>query len=418
MESSRQERYMIEVEEALRLIGQAFEHSGALVGSDDMALETALGRVLSTPVECRLDHPGFDQSAMDGIAFRGASGGRLRVIGTVAAGDPPDQLMPGPGECVRIMTGAPVPSSTDTVEMVEQVRFETETDEAGNAREIAVLEGEIHGGRHIRRQGENARAGEPLYPEGTLVRAGELAGLLSQGVRRVRVRRKIRIGIATTGDEVVPYHRPLEPGQIYNTNALALAGLLEAPSVEIVQLGVFPDDLVQTRACLEVNTDLDVLVLTGGVSMGRFDFVPEAAERAGFVPQFHKVRMKPGKPLWFGRHPEGTFLFGLPGNPVSAMVGTLLFVTPLVRALATGSFREPLWTSMPLATACANRARFPFFAGGSFTPTSTGLHVTPLPTSGSGDVIRFSHWDTLIRLPPSAEFESETTVQVLLPFPK
>ena len=330
-----QEDPLIALDEAYAALKTAVENVEPKGVACELASEDSLNRFLARAVHGTMDHPAFNGSAMDGYAISFAPTRKsFKCIGTVAAGDPPDGLLPGPGECVKIMTGAPIPSSTDTVIMVEHSHSEGDR--------IRFTQ-EYRQGQHVRFAGENVSKGDLLYDRGTAIKPGVLAGILSQGLRFVEVLPKVRIGIGATGNEIVDYRRPLGEGQIYNSNALAVAGLLQSESACIYQLGVFSDRLQETCDALAANSDLDLLILTGGVSMGSFDMVPAAAEAAGYRRIFHKIRMKPGKPLWFGKHPSGTLLFGLPGNPVSALVGTMLFIAPVVKALASGSFSPPAW---------------------------------------------------------------------------
>ncbi|CAM2008478.1 molybdopterin molybdotransferase MoeA [Acanthopleuribacter pedis] len=421
--------FMIELEEAWRLLAETVAAVSPAPANPSLPVEAALGRVLAETVVARCDNPPFDQSAMDGIALSAAlkkPGEPLAcpVVATVAAGDVPDDAKPIGQNCVRIMTGAPIPSTCDTVVMVEDVSF------TPGEPEIAHLQNELIVGRHIRRRGENIARGEVLAPAGTRVTAPMLAALLSQGVRRVSVRRPIRVGVATTGDEVVDYRRELRPGQIYNSNALAVAAALSGSTgtfalgpaglgdsaLELQHLGVLPDDLAETESALARCTDLDVVVVTGGVSMGEFDHVPRAAAQAGFQPLFHKVRMKPGKPVWFGKHSAGTLMLGLPGNPVSSLVGTLLFVQPLVRGLQVGALTPPGFIQLPLEGDVRNGGRLPLFVPARVVRRAAGFSVMPLTTSGSGDVTRFSFCQALLRVLPGDALKKGELVQVLLPF--
>jgi molybdopterin molybdotransferase len=399
---------MIAIEEVYGILAKAATAKATDPPGERLETHRGLGRVLAEVVVSQADHPAFSQSAMDGIAFKHRAGVRAwRVIGTVAAGDAPDQLLPGEGECVRIMTGAPLPHTTDTVEMVEKVCFE---------KDEARLTQPVEPGNHVRRRGENVHLGQTIYPPGTRVTAPILAGLMSQGIRFLKVRPALRIGVAATGDELVDYRHPTGPGQIHNSNGPAVAALLADPGHVVSQLGVFGDSFEATRMCLEANTDLDLLVLSGGVSMGDRDLVPGAAEAAGFECLFHKVRMKPGKPLWFGRHPSGTLLFGLPGNPVSALVGTWLFVRPMAGALARGTFRAPERVTLPLAEPFENRGGLTLFAPARLAGSPQGQQVRILQTSGSGDIIGFSKLDCLAVVPPRTAFQGHELIQVLLLF--
>lgn len=408
---------MIELEQAWSLLAEAVADVAGDGETQSLPLEAALGRVLADAVLARCDQPPFDQSAMDGIALAAAlkQPGQTLVCpvdGVVAAGDLPDAVMPRAGSCVRIMTGAPLPRNCDAVVMVEQVRFE-----AGDPERVVLVE-DVAVGAHVRRRGENMQVGAVAAPAGARITAPMLGALLAQGVRRVCVRRPLRVGFATTGDEVVDYRRALQPGQIYNSNALAVAAALgdQGGAMELQQLGVLPDDLAATETCLARCHDLDLVIVTGGVSMGRFDHVPQAARQAGYAPVFHKIRMKPGKPVWFGKHPKGALLLGLPGNPVSALVGTWLFAHPLVRALQGSPFCPPPMVHAPLDDEVRNRGRLPLFVPALLHSRAAGMSVSPLVTSGSGDAARFSFCQALLRVAPGAALKKGELVQVLLPF--
>lgn len=400
------EHHMVELEHAYEILAEAFARSSKPSGSETVALEHAQGRYLAESIHCRMDHPGFDQSAMDGVAIRWEQGKQTYSLkGVIAAGDKPDQNPLGQGEAVRIMTGAPMPAGADTVAMIEHVTI--------NGRNCQLNQ-PAEKGQHIRFQGENLSRGDLLYPAGTRILPPVIAGLASQGVRFVKVKEKLRIGIATTGDEIISHHHPLLPGQIYNTNAPALAALLSKPAFSILPLGVLPDTYETTTQSIEHQQNLDVLLITGGVSMGAFDFVPKAAMAAGYEQLLHKVKMKPGKPVWMGLGSTGNWLFGLPGNPVSALVGCMLFVRPLLTALLNGSFEPPCWARLPLAQPVKNRSKFPFFQGATVSPGPQGGVVHAVKTSGSGDIVRFGTAQTLIQIPPQKELAAGELVQVLL----
>ena len=399
---------MIEIQEAYAYLEQTFKQAPDRAQTMEIAVEDSLGHYLAEPVLAQYNSPPFNQSAMDGVAFRFHPEQRTyKVVGTIAAGDPPDAINPEMGCCVRIMTGAPVPSGADTVEMVENVTF---------SGEEAFLEGQPRKGQHIRICGENTAVGDVCYEPGMRVTAGVLAGLYSQGVRFIKVRRPLRVGIAATGDELVGHYKPLQPGQIHNSNGPGLKALLGEAGIQILDLGVFPDETAATRDCLMANLDLDMIILSGGVSMGDFDQVPGAAKEAGFRQVFHKIRMKPGKPVWFGVHEKGTYLFGLPGNPVSVTVGALLFVQPMLRALQTSTFHQPAWITVPITQATENKSRLTLFKGLLLEEGEGQMKVRPIETSGSGDLAHFSVLAALGRLSPGVRLNSGDEIQILLPF--
>ena len=401
---------MLEIHDAYQIIAETLEALTPKAPTFSLETGKSLGFVLAQTVNCHLDSPPFDQAAMDGVAFAHEPGKTsYRLAGVVAAGDIPDRVLPRPGECVRIMTGAPVPSTVDTVEMIEKLSIEGET---------VALKENVTQGQHIRFCGENLKRGARLYEPGLKIGPGILAGLISQGVREVLVRQPLRVGIASTGDEIIDYRLPLEPGQIYNSNAPALGALLASNAVSVSLLGAFPDDLERIQKCLAINTDLDVLILSGGVSMGAYDLVPEAAKRAGFREIFHKVKMKPGKPLWFGAARTGTLLFGLPGNPVSALAGALLFIQPVLNGLVSGRFELPAWGRVSCGETMTNKGGLTHFVGVRLQRTANETVAVPLQTSGSGDVLRFSPFETLAKLPPTTEIERGRPVEILLSLPQ
>jgi len=399
-------RTMIGLEEAYSFLEALLEDSQENAEPETVALHEAPFRHLAEDLFCAMDHPPFSQSAMDGIAFCWQpENAPLKVVGTFAAGVIPEMTALKKGEAVRIMTGAPLPKGADTVEMVEKVQFE------GNFCHLTMMPAS---GQHVRLQGENLGKGAPVAACGDCLTPARCAALASQGFRWVKVKPRIKLGLATTGDEVVSTHHALEHGQIYNSNGPALEAALSSPDVIVVQLGTLPDSLGATTAFLKRQTELNVLVLTGGVSMGEFDYVPKAAANAGFTPLFHKVKMKPGKPIWLGKHSSGTLMFGLPGNPVSALVGAALFVRPALDALRRGFFQRPHWGMIPLAKPVENQSKFPFFQGAVLTHQNDSTVVMPVETSGSGDVVRFGAARTLIKIPPGCYLEQGNMVEVLL----
>lgn len=399
---------MIDIEFAYDLLEQATAAFPPLSGTETLATDGAQGRYLAAPLACRFDNPPFSQSAMDGIAFRyDPECQKYRNQGTLAAGDTADTLELEPGRCVRIMTGAPLPSNADTVEMVEKLRFEGD--------QVHLTE-PVQRGQHVRPQGENARVGDELLATGTRVGSAALAAVLTQGHRFLTVKRRLRVAIVSTGNELVDYRQPLGPSQIYNSNGPTLAALLASPAIDILPFGAIEDTTDSIRYLLQENREVDVFILSGGVSMGQFDFVPEAAARAGFQQVFHKIRMKPGKPVWFGRHPAGRLLFGLPGNPVSAWVAANLFVKPTLDALMGGTFRRPCWAGARAARDLSNRGELTLFMGVKLVQQVDGLFADPTNTSGSGDAIRFSGTQTLARIGPGREIKRGEPLEVLLPF--
>jgi molybdopterin molybdotransferase len=294
-------------------------------------LGAALGRVLREPVTAGRRLPPWDSSAMDGYAVRAAEvqvGQPLPVVGVIAAGHPATEPL-APGTVVRIMTGAPLPAGADAVIMKE------EADEQAGAvrfRAAAAL------GQHIRRAGEDIAAGEVVLPAGVLLGPGELGLLSALGRTLVQVHRRPQVAIVSTGDELVTADVAPGPGQIVNSNAHALlAQVTEVGAVGRV-LPIAADDRQAIAACFAEAARADVVISSGGVSVGEFDYVREALALLGATEQFSKVAMRPGKPLQFLLLPPGAggpevMVFGLPGNPASSMVSFELFVRPALRRL-------------------------------------------------------------------------------------
>lgn len=308
----------------------------ASVGHEQVSLARAPQRVLAKSVEARRTVPPFDNSAMDGFAVRasdltGASPAeplRLRVVATLVAGGLPTRELE-PGTAVHIMTGAPLPPGADTVVRLEEAELDGDS---------VVLTRAPRPGEHVRRAGEDIAAGAVVCRAGQSLGPAELGLLASQGITSVTVYRRPRVAILATGDELVGLGEPLAPGKIANSNAYALAAAAQEAGGEVSFRGIVPDDEERAAgffaAALEQS---DFVLSTGGVSMGKLDLVRQVYQRLGVREHFWKVRQKPGKPLSFGTR-DRTLVFGLPGNPVSALVCFYLYVRPAL--LRAGGFEE------------------------------------------------------------------------------
>ncbi|WP_447555146.1 molybdopterin molybdotransferase MoeA [Vreelandella sp. EE22] len=297
------------------------------LNAERIPLVEAAGRVLAAPVMATLDVPAFDNSAMDGYALRAAeAGGWLPVTQRIAAGSPAEALEPG--SCARIFTGGEIPPGADCVVMQEEV-------ERDGAR--AWIPGGISPGNNVRRRARDVARGETLLVAGTRLNAAALGHLAGQGVSHVEVTRKPCVALLSTGDEVIEPGTPLKPGQIYNSNRPMLKYALETFGAEVVHLQSVPDSAEQTRECLtRAATLADVVITTGGVSVGEEDHVKHALQTLGQLDLW-RLAIRPGKPLALGRLPRGdgsaARFVGLPGNPVSSFVGAWLFLRPLMGAL-------------------------------------------------------------------------------------
>ncbi len=307
---------------ASQLLDALLERARAQQATETVAVTEALGRVLAAPVTSSITVPPLDNSAMDGYAVRladvPAPGTRLPVAQRIQAGEVGAPL--AAGTAARIFTGAPVPLGADAVLMQEVCRAD------GDA---VVIDRLPRAGEHIRRAGEDIRAGSEILAAGTRIGAAEMGLAASVGLGELRVFRRLKVACFFTGDELVSPGMPLGPGQIYNSNRYTLAGLVRGLGCELIDFGIVPDTLEATEAALKGAADIaDVVVTSGGVSVGEADFVKAAVERLGRIEMW-KVAMKPGKPIVYGRVGGADFV-GLPGNPVSAFATFALFVRPFL----------------------------------------------------------------------------------------
>lgn len=307
----------------------------------DVGLGEAFGRVLASDLVSPEEVPSFDNSAMDGFAVRaadeaaGAEG--LPIVAEIPAGRPAAAPL-RPGEAMRIMTGAPLPAGADAVAPVEN------TEERDGRVTVRIWPAE---GANVRRAGEDVRAGSPLLPAGVALGPAEVGLLASVGVQRVPVVRRPRVALVATGSELVALGEPLGAGQIRNSNSYTACGQVLAAGCEPVLLGIARDDPGETRDLIARALEEDVVVTSGGVSVGDFDFVKAVLDGLGVERRFWKVRTKPGKPVVFGVHGD-TLVFGAPGNPVAAMVTFELYVRPALLALQG---RRDIWRPYVVATA-------------------------------------------------------------------
>ena len=325
---------MLSVEEARAYL---LERARPIEENERIAVEEALGRIVATDVTAPIDVPGHANSAMDGYAVRAADipdlgETTLRVTQRIAAGEVGSAL--ASGEAARIFTGAPIPEGADAIAIQEDCRRDGAT---------VVVPGPLAPGTFVRPRGNDIRAGAMVLEAGTRIRPQEMGVAASVGINRIEVRRRPRVAIVSSGDELRRPGEPLGPGQIYNSNRFTLLGLLQRFGWDVVDLGLVADTLEATRAALLQGANrADVLITTGGVSVGEEDHVRRALEAIGELEMW-KVRVKPGKPIVYGRI-GSCDLLGLPGNPVSALVTFCLFVRPFIlrRLGAAGVFPAPM----------------------------------------------------------------------------
>lgn len=375
--------------------------------SETVSCAQAVGRVAARDVTAPVDLPPFDASAMDGYAVAtSASAGirRWRVVDTSAAGHPAIRSV-DVDEAVRIFTGAVLPSGADAVVLQEDVAV------TGDAVESAEP---VLAGQHVRRRGQDVRRGGLLFAAGTPLTAYRLSWLAACGIREVEVTRRIRVALFSTGDELVPAGRPLERGQIYEANRFALGTLLRQKPVAVQDFGCVPDSLDATRAVVgEAARNADLIVASGGISVGDADFVKQAVAEAGSI-DFWRVALKPGKPLAVGRVGNALF-FGLPGNPVSSIVTYLLFVAPALDGLAGAAPALPLELPARLAVPIHHSKGRREYLRGVARVTAGGLLATVDGDQGSHRLATLARANCLVVVDEEAgHLAAGDAVRVLL----
>lgn len=354
------------------------------------------GAVLAQSVRSERDQPPFDRVTMDGVAFASSAWRegrrRFQIAGSQAAGHPPLELA-DPAACIEAMTGAILPQGCDCVVPVERLRVEDG---------CAVIDDDVpvEPFLNVHTRGLDAREGDMLLKRGTRLGPPELAVLASAGLPRADVRSEPRIIVVTTGDELVAPDEPIAAWQVRRSNSYALRGALSLRGFQRLAEDHLPDDhaVLATRLGVHLATH-DMIVLTGGVSMGRHDHVPSVLRQLGVKEVFHKVAQRPGKPIWFGIGPAGQTVFGLPGNPVSALVCLLRYVVPALDAMLGAPARPA--ERVPLGAAFKVRPSLAFFLPVQVEQSATlGLVAMPRPTRGSGDFISLLGTDGFVELPP------------------
>lgn len=380
---------MISVDEALMRIFAAVPRLGA----ETLPLAEAAGRVLAASLTAGHSQPPFDASAMDGYAVRAADampGRPLRLIGTAQAGQRFSGMM-NPGQCVRIFTGAPLPIGADAVVMQELA--------TANGNEISFA-GPVLPGQSVRQRGSDFSEGTVLLPPGTPLTPARLMLAAAGNRPQATVTRRPRIALLATGDELVPAGTPLGPDQIVASNTLGLAALFAPVAPELIDLGIVADDPAALRAALRraFGLGIDVLVTTGGASVGERDFVQEALRALEVRLDFWKIAMRPGKPLMFGTRGE-TLVFGLPGNPVSALVTATVVVLPALRRLIGQT--DPFGTRLRLPLAAPLPANGPrrHYRRARIEPAPGGSQALPSSETDSAHIASLAAADALIVQP-------------------
>ena len=406
------------VEEARRIV---LEHATPR-GTEHVRLSDSVGRVLGQELIAETALPPFDNSAMDGYAVRSSDSAgasrdqpvRLRLVGEVAAGQALGHEV-NRGEAVQIMTGAPLPPGADSVVALEEARLRGE--------QVEIF-GEVPPGRHVRHVGEDIKTDEVALAAGTRLQLQHLGLLASLGYAEVPVYRLPRVAVLATGSELVGIDEPLSPGKIRNSNSLVLVALLRQLGIEPVDLGAVVDERSLISQRLEDAARHDVVLISGGVSVGAHDLVKTVLRKMGMETLFWRVNMKPGKPLLFGRLPvcaepgeaggRNSVIFGLPGNPISCVVCFLEFIAPYLRkvtgendptdGLVHARLTQPLRKKEPKTLLLTAQLR----------EEAGTLLVTPTPQQGSGMLNSLAQASVFIVVPEDImELEAGSLVEVV-----
>ena len=379
---------MLKVEEATRLINAQVRD----YGSERIALDETVGRVLAEDVAADRDFPPFDRVSMDGIAidYTAFENGRteFRIEQTIAAGEPIATLK-NKDNCMEVMTGAVCPEGCDTV-----IRYEDLEINDGVAR---LMIDDIRHTQNVHNQGIDRTAGDTLIKAGKLINAADIAIMATVGKAEVLVRKNPRVCILSNGDELVQVHETPEPHQIRRSNVHALSNLLKSRHVDAETRHISDDRELIREHVEQLLQDFDVLLMSGGVSMGKFDHLPSVFDELGVEKVFHKIQQRPGKPFWFGKHPSGTLIFAFPGNPVSTFMCAIRYFIPWLNT--TLEQRDIPEMSAILSEDFHFRPTLQYFLPVKTHMKDGQLYGAPRPGHGSGDLANLTDADGFLELP-------------------
>jgi molybdopterin molybdotransferase len=391
--SPRSHETPVEYEEARRLI---LERVVSGRSSEDVPIVESLGYVLAEDVRSPINMPAFNRAAMDGFAFRHADteeGDTYVVTASLAAGEAYD-IEIGRGQCVQIMTGAPVPAGADTVIPVEK----TEALEEDKIRFLSVPSR----GMNIAFKGEDVQVGKKVLPTGHLIRSQEIAILAGLGRPTVRIYSGPQVAFAATGEELVEPGGKLQPGRIYNSNAYSLWSQVLRAGAKPHYLGVIRDNRKDLRQKIRKGLGSDILILSGGVSMGRFDLVPEILSELGVEILFSRLLVKPGQPTVFGVRGE-TLVFGLPGNPIATTYAFDQYVAPAVRSFRKHPQPLPTRYQGELTESVRTKTGFVYLIPCATEWRDARYYLTPFKPHGSADIFGIAGADALAQIPSEVE---------------
>jgi molybdopterin molybdotransferase len=406
---------MIPLEQAFQLLDENVTASPRT----NLSLASSVGSILASDIQSDINSPPHDKSMMDGFAVNSNdvnNGSKsLEIVETIIAGDWPQHAIK-PGQASRIMTGAPLPQNADAVVMVEQ----TEIELVDEVQRVKLLIDSIDPEKHILRQGINFKAGQVVLPQGHRVRATDIGLMAEVGAGQIATRAKPSVAVLPTGNELVDHQTTPQRGQIRNSNGPMLIALAQQLGLQATNLGSSIDDPRQLASLIESGLKHDVLLLSGGVSAGTMDLVPGILKELGVVEVFHKVAVKPGKPIWFGvsnRQGRKQYVFGLPGNPVSSLVGFHLFVRRAIEKML-GSRIDHFPTEYgELNIPHETRGNRPtFWPGKRVIDDQTIRRFEPLVWRGSSDLFALGEAEGLIRFPENSVSHPAGEKVQFLPF--
>lgn len=373
---------MITFEEAL---DEIIKHT-AILGVKEVLIEESIGMILAEDIYSKIDMPPFNKSAVDGYALRASDVKTvptvLKNIGMIKAGDNFKRRLKI-GECVKIMTGAPLPEGADSVAMVEFTQ--------AIGQEITILKS--HGKKaNVCLKAENLKSGQKVLAKGAQICASHVTVLAAIGRKFVKAIARPRAAILNTGGEIVPVGSKLLKNRIYNSNGPMLDALFRSDGIQARFLGVAKDDWRDLERKIKKGLDADVLLISGGVSVGDYDLVPDVLKGMGVKQVFHKVKIKPGKPLFFGVRNK-TIIFGVPGNPLAGFLGYLVFVRPALRKMQGSKNYYPVFQEGVLENSFSQRANRKNFVLAGITKKLGRYCLSPLKSHGSSDVVSLSRAD-------------------------
>lgn len=403
---------MLSVDDALKIVLDTAQ----VLSPRIVPINDSVGLILDENIIAEENVPPFDNSAMDGFAVLSSDVQNatrekpviLKVIDILQAGKVSDKRLNN-SEAIQIMTGAPMPNGADAVVMIEQTeRISEESVKCFSA---------VRKDENRRRAGDDIRAGQKVFQKGRYIKPYDIGVLASIGKSAVHLIPKPRIALLSTGDELAGIEEPLSPGKIRSSNNFTLRALIEQMGAEVLDLGIAKDTIRETEEKLQRAFSADIILTSGGVSMGEFDYVRQALEKLGVEIKFWKVNQKPGKPLVFGAHQNKLF-FGLPGNPVSAIVCFQLFVVPAIKKMSGSMTVSPYRLKAQSSEKIQKKQGLRFFLRGTLTRRDNLFSVSSTGNQSSGVMSSLSYGNCLIDIPEekgNVEAGEEVTVVLLDP---